>query len=152
MKYHLIDGVAKATSKAHKAFTLLEMVMVMAIIAVLAGGVIGLLSGIGDGAKIQTAETNIQAIDSALKQYENLAGRLPTNQQGLEALVSEPTSPPKPRRYTQIMKAIPKDPWGNEYAYKNPGSKNPKTYEIISFGPDGKEGGDDDISSQDPPK
>lgn len=132
-------------------FTLLEMVMVMAIIGVLAGGVIGLMGNFGNGAKIQRAETDMKAITSALMQYNNLGGRYPTTEQGLQALVSKPTSAPKPRRYDPdgYMKAVPLDPWGTPYAYKMPG-KDGKTFELISYGSDKKEGGEDDISSQDP--
>lgn len=133
-------------------FTLLEMVMVMAIIAVLAGGVIGLLGNFGESSKIQRAETDIKTIDAALMQYKTLAGRYPTSEQGLDALVKKPTTAPKPKRYPSdpYMKALPLDPWGNPYAYKMPGSQNPRTYEVISYGADGQPGGDDDISSQDP--
>ncbi|MFC5050023.1 type II secretion system major pseudopilin GspG [Rubritalea spongiae] len=138
--------------RSSSGFTLLEMVMVMAIIAVLAGGVIGLLGNFGEGAKIQRAETDIKTIDAALMNYNTLAGRYPTTEQGLEALVTKPTTAPKPRRYPSkpFLKAIPMDPWGNPYAYKMPGSQDPTTYEVLSYGADGQPGGDDDISSQDP--
>ncbi|MGJ8671567.1 type II secretion system major pseudopilin GspG [Rubritalea sp.] len=138
--------------RSARGFTLLEMVMVMAIIAVLAGGVIGLLGNFGEGAKIQRAETDIQTVNAALMNYNTLAGRYPTSEQGIEALVSKPTTAPKPRRYPSkpFLKAIPMDPWGNPYAYKMPGSQDPTTYEVLSYGADGKPGGDDDISSQDP--
>ena len=132
------------------AFTLLEMVMVMAIIAVLAGGVIGLLGNLGSGAKLQRVGTDMQAITNAVMSYETLAGRVPTTEQGLEALVKKPTSSPKPKKYPAkgFMKSVPVDPWGNPYIYKMPGSKDSTTFELISWGEDGKAGGDD-ISSQD---
>ena len=131
------------------AFTLLEMVMVMAIIAVLAGGVIGLLGNLGSGAKLQRVGTDMQAITNAVMSYETLAGRVPTTEQGLEALVKKPTSSPKPKKYPAkgFMKSVPVDPWGNPYIYKMPGSKDSTTFELISWGEDGKAGGDD-ISSQ----
>jgi general secretion pathway protein G len=127
------------------------MVMVMAIIAVLAGGVIGLLGNFGESSKIQRAETDIKLIEAALTQYKTLGGRYPTSEQGLDALAKKPTSAPKPKRYPSepYMKAVPVDPWGNPYSYKMPGSK-PNTYEVISYGADGQPGGDDDISSLDP--
>jgi general secretion pathway protein G len=128
------------------------MVMVMAIIAVLAGGVIGLLGNFGESSKIQRAETDIKTIDAALMQYNTIAGRYPTSEQGLEALVSKPTTAPKPKRYPSkpFLKALPRAPWGNPYTYKMPGSKDTTTYEVISYGADGQPGGDNDISSQDP--
>ncbi|GAA5496879.1 type II secretion system protein G [Rubritalea halochordaticola] len=132
-----------------RGFTLMEMVMVMAIIAVLAGGVIGLMKNFDKTAEVQQAVNDIRAIESALKQYKTLAGRYPTTDQGLEALASKPTKAPVPRRYAAAMTSVPLDPWKNDYIYKMPGSKDPKTYELISKGPDGQEGTDDDISSQD---
>lgn len=135
-------------SHIRHGFTLLEMVMVMAIIAVLAGGVITLMGGFGKGAEVQQANNDIKTIGAALTQYKTLAGRYPTTDQGLEALVKKPTKPPLPKSYAPALTALPKDPWGNEYIYKMPGSKDTTIYELISHGPDGKEGGDDDISSQ----
>ena len=70
-------------------------------------------------------------------------------QQGLKALVEKPTSTPLPRRWTQIMDKVPKDPWDNEYVYKYPGSKDRSRPELVSLGKDGLEGTEDDMSSQD---
>jgi len=137
------------TKSVKKGFTLLEMVMVMAIIAVLAGGVIALMGNFGEGANIQTAGTDMRGISTALIQYKTLAGRFPTSEQGIEALVEKPTKKPIPKRYSSAMKAVPTDPWGNPYIYKMPGTKDSSTFELISYGKDGVEGGGDDISSQD---
>ena len=145
---------AKNRSQLRKAFTLLEMMMVMAIIAILVGGVIGLTKNFSGGARIQKSESEMQSLDAHLLQYKNLAGRFPTSEQGLKALVTKPTSAPRPRRWNQSLKSVPMDPWGNPYIYKMPGSKDSSTYEIISYGNDGKPGGNDgdaDISSQDAP-
>lgn len=125
------------------------MMMVMAIIAILVGGVIGLTRNFSGGARIQKAESEMQSLAAHLLQYKNLAGRYPTSEQGLNALVSKPSSAPKPRRWNQSLKSVPLDPWGNPYIYKIPGTKDSSTYEIISLGTDGQLGGDDDISSQD---
>lgn len=138
----------KNRSQLRKAFTLLEMMMVMAIIAILVGGVIGLTKNFSGGARIQKAESEMQSLAAHLLQYKNLAGRFPSSEQGLNALVSKPSSAPKPRRWNQSLKSVPNDPWGNPYIYKMPG-KDTSTYEIISLGNDGQPGGDDDISSQD---
>lgn len=126
----------------------MEMMIVMGIIAVLAGGMIGLLGDFDEGPKIQKAENEMRALSATLLQYKTLGGRYPTEEQGLQALVTKPTKDPIPRRHSPI-KALAKDPWGNDYIYKMPGTKDPKTYEIISYGADGVEGGGDDISSQD---
>jgi len=130
-------------------FTLLEMVIVLGIIAVLLGGSIALIGGLGDSAKMQRVSSDFVAIGSALEGYKLNAGNYPTTQQGLKALVEKPTSSPQPRRWVQVSKSVPIDPWGNEYRYQFPGSKNASQFEIISNGPDGRPNTDDDISSQD---
>ena len=131
-------------------FTLLEMVIVLGIIAVLLGGSIALIGGVGEGAKLQRVRADFQSLGSALKTYKINAGNYPTTQQGLKALVEKPTSTPVPRDWVKIADKVPPDPWMNEYGYKFPGSKNPAEYELISKGPDGIEGNADDKSSQDP--
>lgn len=132
-----------------RGFTLLEMVIVLGIIAMILGGAIFAMRGIGDAAKLRQVEADIKAYDSALRMYKLNAGHFPTTSQGLAALKDKPTTTPVPKRWVQIMSQLPKDPWDNDYGYKYPGSKNATDFEIISKGPDGIEGNDDDISSQD---
>lgn len=91
---------------------------------------------------------DFQILDSAVMKYQVSAGVYPSTQQGLDALVNQPSTAPIPKRWNQIMKEIPNDPWGNPYGYKYPGSVSKSEYEIISMGPDGMEGTEDDISSQ----
>jgi general secretion pathway protein G len=129
-------------------FTLLEMVIVLGIIAVLLGGSIALIGGVGEGAKIQRVKSDFQSLSSALQTYKINAGNFPTTQQGLKALVDKPTSAPKPDDWVRIADKVPTDPWKNEYGYKFPGSKDPSKFELISKGPDGIEGNEDDRSSQ----
>ena len=90
------------------------------------------------------------SIDHALQAYKTNAGNYPSAQQGFIAMVDAPTTDPLPRRWVQFFDAVPKDPWGNEYIYKYPGSKNSSRPELISLGKDGLEGTEDDMSSQDP--
>ena len=130
-------------------FTLLEMVIVLGIIAVLLGSSIALIGGVGEGAKLQRVSADFNAIGSALKTYKINAGNYPTTSQGLQALVSKPTSTPVPKRWTSVLKKLPQDPWMQDYGYKFPGTKDASEFEIISKGKDGIEGSDDDISSQD---
>jgi len=148
MKKQLAD---RQTTLVKRGFTLMEMMMVMVIIAILAGGVISIMSTSGDDAKIVKSEAELNTLQSAVLSYRSLAGRNPTDAQGLEALVNEPTTPPKPRRYKPggYLDKIPVDPWDNPYVYRQSGSKDPSTYELLSYGPNGEEGGGDDISSQD---
>ncbi len=141
--------VTNIQRRRSRGFTLLEMVIVLGIIAMILGGAIFAMRGIGDAAKIRQVEADIKAYESALQMYKLNAGHYPTTTQGLAALKDKPASTPVPRRWTQIMKDLVKDPWGNDYGYKYPGSKNANEFEIISKGRDGIEGNDDDISSQD---
>lgn len=132
-------------------FTLLEMVIVLGIIALLLGGAVAVVGPrILNSAKYSRVEGDFMAFKSSFMTYRNLAGFYPTTQQGFDALITRPTSPPVPRRWEKHLDSKPLDPWGNEYRYRYPGSRDPNEPEIISLGPDGKENTADDISSQDP--
>lgn len=137
-------------SRVAAGFTLLEMVIVLGIIAVLLGGSIALIGGIGESAKVQRVDADFSSIGSAIKAYKLNAGNYPTQQQGLKALVEKPSSTPVPRRWVKVADAMPKDPWNNDYGYWFPGRKDKSEFEIVSKGKDGQEGTDDDLSSQDP--
>ena len=136
--------------RRNSGFTLLEMVIVLGIIAMILGGAIFAMKGISGNAKMAQVEADFKAIDTSLMSYQLLAGNFPTTQQGLQSLVNKPTSTPVPRRWNQISKKVPLDPWKNEYGYRFPGSKNAAEPEIFSKGPDGIDKTADDISSQDP--
>ncbi len=130
-------------------FTLLEMVIVLGIIAMILGGAIFAMKGIGDAAKLRQVESDFKSFESALAMYKLNAGSYPSTQQGLKALQDKPTTTPVPRRWVQVMTKINPDPWGNEYRYRFPGKKRAGEYEMISVGPDGIENTPDDLSSQD---
>jgi general secretion pathway protein G len=130
-------------------FTLLEMVIVLGIIAMILGGAIFAMRGIGDAAKLRQVEADFKSFESALAMYKLNAGSFPTSQQGLKALVEKPTSTPVPRRWVQVMSKMPLDPWDSAYLYRFPGKKRANQFEIISKGPDGMENTADDLSSQD---
>jgi general secretion pathway protein G len=97
------------------AYTLFEIMLVLGIIAVLVGSAIYLLKGNVDVAKQQRAETDFTAIVTQLKTYEMMNYNFPTTQQGLEALVTRPTSEPVPRRWVHLMDKGLVDPWGQPY-------------------------------------
>jgi type II secretion system protein G len=84
------------------------------------------------------AENDLLAITTQLRTYELYSLRLPTTEQGLKALIEKPTVPPIPRRWEQLMEKFPTDPWGNPYQYRLNSQNNPPTFELFSFGPDGK--------------
>lgn len=131
--------------KRQSAFTLLEIMLVISIIVILLGVAINKLGNTTGVAKGVAVRADIQAISTQLKLYESMNGFLPTTEQGLQALVTQPSSEPKPNRWYQLFKEIPKDPWGNNYIYLSPGRKNPTGYDLYSAGPDRKaDTGDDD--------
>ena len=123
-------------------YTLFEIMLVLGIISVLVGSAIYMLAGNIDVAKEQRVESDVEAISMQLRTYEMLNYRMPSTEQGLGALVSLPATEPRPRRWKQLMKEMPLDPWGNEYVYRNPG-KGGGGFDLYSLGPDGKESDDD---------
>ncbi len=129
------------------AFTLIEIVITLTIIAILASGSIYLLKGQIDSAKDTRVDSDLQAIGLALQSYESRALRKPTTEQGLRALVEKPTMEPIPENYRPFMKDMPKDPWGQEYKYRIPPTKSKDDYDLWSLGPDGADGTDDDIGN-----
>ena len=121
-------------------YTLMEIMLVVAIIAVIAGGVIVKMTGALDVAKIQRTEQDINNIYSALKLYEARNYQMPDQSQGFEALVSMPTTGTKPANWLKLMDSVPTDPWNTPYQYRNPGKRDPSGIDVFSFGPDRKEG------------
>jgi len=128
--------------KSQSAYTLVEIMLVLAIISVLVGSAIYLLANNVDAAKEQRVETDFQAITTQLKTYEMRNFNVPTTEQGLEALVNRPTIKPEPRKWMKLMDSVPLDPWGNPYLYRSPGKFNP-AFDLYSWGPDKKESSDD---------
>ena len=119
-------------------FTLLEIMLVVTIIALLLGTAIFKLSGNVEYAKHVVIAADIQGLSTQLKLYESMNGFYPTTEQGLQALVTAPGSDPKPTRWYQLYKEMPKDPWQSDYIYRNPGTKNPTGFDLYSAGPDRK--------------
>jgi general secretion pathway protein G len=130
-----------------KGFTLVELMVVMMIIGILAVMIVPRFTGRTKEAKITAAKNDIKAISAALEMYEKDNDIYPTTEQGLEALIKKPTSDPQPTNWHQYLPsdASLKDPWGNPYQYKCPGDHNPEYFDLWSFGPDRKEGTEDDI-------
>ncbi|MGE3749826.1 MAG: type II secretion system major pseudopilin GspG [Verrucomicrobiales bacterium] len=126
------------------AFTLVEIVIVITIIAVLAGSGIFLVTGMIDDAKFQRVDNDLKALDLALQSYErNNYFNPPSQEQGLKALWEKPTSEPIPERWRAYLTEAMKDPWGTEYQYRFPAQKSKKKYDIYSLGPDRVESDDD---------
>ncbi len=129
--------------------TLIEILVVLVLIGVVLGVVGGNFIGKGEKAKADAAKIEMGQIGQTLDLYKLETGRYPTTQEGLQALISAPPGVANWNGPYWKKSAIPKDPWGNEYRYVAPGSNN-VPFEIMSYGADGREGGEaanKDISS-----
>ena len=127
------------TNKTHQSgFTLLEIMLVVTIIALLLGAAIYKLGGNVEYARATRVAADMQGINTQLKLYESMNGFMPTSEQGLKALVQQPSTEPRPTRWYQLYKELPRDPWNTEYVYLNPGRKNPTSYDLYSAGQDRK--------------
>jgi general secretion pathway protein G len=110
--------------------------LVVTIIALLLGAAIYKLSGNVEYSRHVRVAADIQGIGTQLKVYESMNGFFPSTEQGLQALVVQPSSDPKPNRWYQLYSSLPKDPWQSDYVYRSPGAKNPTGYDLFSAGPD----------------
>ena len=124
--------------RKQQGFTLLEIMLVVTIIALLLGAAIYKLGGNVEYARHTTVAADLQGMSTQLKLYESMNGFMPTTEQGLRALVVQPDTDPRPSRWYQLFKEMPKDPWHNDYIYLNPGRKNPSGFDLYSAGPDRK--------------
>ena len=125
------------------AFTLIEVLVVIVVIAILATLVApDIFRNVGD-ARVATAKTQIETFGTALDAYRLDNGAYPSTAQGLDALWQRPVIEP-PANWTQpyLRKAVPRDPWGHDYVYVCPGRANPQGYDLLSYGADGRSGGD----------
>lgn len=133
--------------RAQKGFTLIELLMVMAIIGLLAALVVPRFTQKVSKSKLQAAQTQIEYFGAALDSFRLDVGRYPTTDEGLEILYTKPEGLAT-WDGPYLKKRVPLDPWKNRYEYKCPGDHG--EYDIISYGADGKEGGEgenQDISS-----
>ena len=126
-----------------KAFTLIEIMLVVIIIGVLAAMVVPNIAGRSEQSRRTAARTDIEAnLSTALDLYRMDTSRYPSTEQGLSALISAPSVSNWNGPYLK-KKKIPVDPWGRPYVYAAPGSHNKEGYDLSSFGPDGVESKDD---------
>jgi len=126
-------------------FTLVELMLVVIIIAVLAGVVLPRLVGQQEIAKVNAAKAQLKTFDTVLYTYQLEVGSFPTTDQGLKALVEDPGVNNWNGPYL-LQKNLPKDPWGNPYEYSRE-AKVGIDYDLFSWGPDGQQGTEDDIYS-----
>lgn len=128
--------------KTRAAFTLVELLVVIVIIALLSSLVAPKLFGKLDSAKVKTAQTQMQMLSQGLDSFRLDTGRYPTTEEGLEILWTK-RSNLKNWDGPYLPKPVQEDPWGNPYHYQKPG-KDGNPYSLYSLGSDGKEGGTDD--------
>jgi general secretion pathway protein G len=121
------------------AFTLVELLLVLVILGILAAIVIPKFSGRTEQAKEQAAVTQISTFRTALDAFEVDTGSYPKGKNGLVDLIQAPRDAQNWRGPYLQSDTIPKDPWGNDYIYENPGRHNPSSYDLSSPGPPGSE-------------
>ena len=129
--------------QAKRGFTLVEIMLVVVIIGILAALVIPKIAGNTERARVTAAQADINGgIKSALGQYEVDIGFYPKS---LNDLLVAPAN--AKNWHGPYLDKLPVDPWGNPYIYYFPGKHNPNGYDLLSIGPDQKEGTDDDVGN-----
>ena len=133
--------------KNSQGFTLLEVMVVIVILGLIASVVVPNLLGSQERANEQKAAIDVGTLETSLTRYKMDNYKIPSTEQGLEALVTETDIEPLPRRFPEggYITRLPQDPWGNEYQLLNPGEHG--NVDIFSMGPDGEAGTDDDIGN-----
>ena len=130
-----------------KGFSLIEVMVVILIIGIMTAIVAPNIIGTQNEAQLKKAAIDIQNIEGALQMYKLRNNVFPTTEQGLEALVEEPTIEPLPRNFPVggFIQRLPDDPWGNPYTLISPGELG--LVDVFSNGPDLEPGTDDDIGN-----
>ena len=141
---------SKGATPGQRGFTLIEIMVVVVIIGILAALVAPKIMSRPDEARVIAAKQDIATILQALKLYRMDNFRYPTTEQGLKSLVAKPTTAPEPKNWKGggYLEKLPRDPWGQEYQFLNPGLHG--EIDVFSFGADGVSGGegvDADIGS-----
>jgi general secretion pathway protein G len=132
-------------SLKRSAFSLIELLLVLVILGVLAAIVVPKFTSKGEQARITAAGNSIAQMGTALEMFEVENGRYPSNEEGLQALITAPSSMQQTWNgpYLKNMMTVPNDPWNRPYVYRFPSNHSEKDYDLSSLGPDGTESGDD---------
>lgn len=135
-------------TRGARGFTLTELLVVMVIIVLLAGVAVTYVPKRIEDARVARTRSDIRVIENALQQYQIYCQDVPSQADGLKALVSEPSNPEHRERWQKkgpfLQHGVPKDGWGRDYIYRTPG-RHSKDFDLLSVGKDGKEGTDDDV-------
>ena len=129
-------------------FSLIELLLVLVILGTLAALVVPKFANRSREARVTAAKTQIASFETALDAYEMDNGAYPEGDNGLQSLIVEPADA-RNWKGPYLKKDIPLDPWGAEYIYRFPGQNDDYSYDIVSMGPDGQEGTEDDIANWD---
>ncbi len=137
--------VTQDLKRSRHGFTLIELLLVMVILAVLAAIVVPKFTARSNDARIAAAKSDITAFETSLDAYEVDNGHYPSGDEGLGALVTQPSTATNWKG--PYIKVLRNDPWGHAYIYRFPGQHNANSYDLLSMGQDGQEGGTDDIDN-----
>ena len=132
--------MADRRSLFERGMTLIEILVVLTLIGVVLGLVGSNYLGKSEQAKAKATKIEIEQIGQALDLFKLEIGRYPTSQEGLQALVTAPAGVSNWAGPYWKKNTVPKDPWGHDYVYQSPGTHG--DYDLMSYGADGKEGGD----------
>lgn len=139
---------SQISNRAQHGFTLVELLLVLVILGVLAAIVVPKFSGRSEQARVTAAVSQIATFGTALDAFEVDNGYYPKGKGGLNDLIVAPRDAQNWKGpYMKSESGLPNDPWGNPYVYECPGKNNVSSYDIMSMGPDGRVGGDDDITN-----
>jgi general secretion pathway protein G len=136
------SSIENRKSKIVNGFTLVEMLLVITIIGILAALVIPKMVGRSEQARQTAVRADLSAIKTALDAFEVDNGYYPKS---LQDLFQQPNN--AKNWHGPYLDKVPQDPWGNNYLYYYPGKHNQNSYDLLSVGPDGKEGSEDDIGN-----
>ncbi len=150
MRFSASTHGSKVVRTLHRAFTFLEIMFVVVIIGILMGVAMVNISKRSQQARINTTLLQMASFDTALGQFEVHVGRYPETREGLQALITRPSSVAESMWDGPYLKLkggeLPRDRWGNAFGYRSPGTHN-ADYDLWSLGPDGREGTEDDITN-----
>ena len=132
-------------SPTQRAFTLIELLLVLVILGILAAIVVPKFAGRTEQAREAAAKTQVANFSTALDAFEVDNGYYPKGKSGLNDLVVAPRDAQNWKG--PYLKDIPNDPWQKPYVYQSPGKHNVTSYDLASMGPDGRENTEDDVTN-----